>query len=309
MRSAIVALLLASSLGAADWSKFYDASRLSNEKPRLEQELSEVEDRDIKPYFTRSQLLAFSGLELAVPVSNELAGPLAIPEARNNRITLPVVSLLFVEDLAQAYAWLWTSGFSSETVDEYCGMLRYRSPEEFSGRRYPAPLEALHVPANVVENPTAKRMFARIKNNALAFLILREFARARRATSGATSDEQADVFALDLLKRNSEIPFGPLLILEAQLYLPGSGETPTAGRLVALANYLDLRVQEFVAGRPDRNAGITAIHSMARRFRASAAFLGDREGQRLWSEQARKTTVESLAPRRQSDASVDPAAH
>jgi hypothetical protein len=309
MRSAIVALLLANSLGAADWSNFYDANRLSSEKPRLEQELSEVEDRDIKPYFTRSQLLAFSGIELAVPVSNALAGPLAIPAVRKDRITLPVVSLLFVEDLAQAYAWLWTNGFSSETVDEYCGMLRSRSPEEFSGRRYPAPLEALHVPANALENPTAKRMFTRVKNNALAFLILREFARARGAASGAMSDEQADIFALDLLKRNSEIPFGPLLIVEAQLYLPGNGEIPTAARLIALANYLDLRVLEFVAGRPDRNAGITAIHSIARRLRASAAFLGDREGQRLWSEQARKTTVASLVPRRQPDASVHPAAH
>jgi hypothetical protein len=45
-------------------------------------------------------------------------------------------------------------------------------------------------------------------------------------------------------------------------------------------------------------ATIPAIHSIAKRLHASADWLSDREGQRLWEEQAKKTDV-ALGPRRQ----------
>jgi hypothetical protein len=89
------------------------------------------------------------------------------------------------------------------------------------------------------------------------------------------------------------------MYLEAALYLAADTHPVTAPRLLAIANYLNLRVLEFVEGRPDRAAGITAIHSIASRLRASAAWFSDAEGQRLWAEQAKKTDVAALRPRRQ----------
>jgi hypothetical protein len=208
---------------------------------------------------------------------------------------LPVFTLLFVEDLAKAYAWLLANRCSTETVDEYAGMLHYRQPNEFPYGKYPAPLPALHIPVNALEDPAVKKMFPRLKNTAYAFMVLHEFGHLH----GQASEEQADLFALDIMKRNSEIPFGLLMYLEAALYLPADTHPVTAPRLLAMANYLDLRVLEFVEGRPDRAAGITAIHSIASRLRVSAAWLSDTEDQRLWAEQARKTDVAALRPRRQ----------
>jgi hypothetical protein len=279
----MLALLLAS-------LSLYSEAMLAHEKPRFAQQVDQLVASDIQPFFTRPQQLSFAALEFDLPLYGAHRHPLEFYAVGKDRITLPVVTLLFVEDLSKAYAWLLVNRYSTETVDEYAGMLHYRAANELA-----PPLLALHIPDNALEDPVVNRMFERLRNTAYAFMVLHEFGHLH----GAATEEQADLFALDIMKRNSEIPLGLLLYLEASLYLPPETHPVSAPRLIGIANYLDLRVLEFVEGRFDRAAGIQAIHSIASRLRASADWLSDAEGQRLWAEQAKKTDVAALRPRRQ----------
>jgi hypothetical protein len=48
-------------------------------------------------------------------------------------VFMPVFSLLFLEDLASAFAWLQRHDYSLETVEEYITMLRYKKASDFPG--------------------------------------------------------------------------------------------------------------------------------------------------------------------------------
>jgi hypothetical protein len=110
----------------------------------------------------------------------------------------------------------------------------------------------------------------------------------------------ADAVALDVMKKNSEVPAGLLMLIHGMMYVPAAppkNHPLSAARLKAMADYLDLRVHEFSDGRPDRRLATIAIHSLAAHIRETAVFLSDTAGQELWAEQGRKTTIADLAPR------------
>ena len=301
MRAALVgcfSLVCALSAQASDWSTLYGDAVLAREKPRLQRLAEDVDADDIGPCFTPSQRLSFGTLRIDLPLSANSASPINGDLQRGTAVVLPALTLLFVEDLAKAYAWLWTSRLSSETVDEYISMLRYRKATDFPEGKYPAPATALHIPANALENPDTKRMFARLRTSAYMFLVLHQMGHLR-ASPGETEEEQADLFALDLMRRNSETPLGLLLIINAGVYLPDNRDPVTAKRLVAMANYLDRRMQDFVDARPDRVAARDAIHAIAKDFRVSAGLLEDPGIQMAWAERAKRTDVSTLLPKPQ----------
>ena len=301
MRAALVGcvgLVCALRAQASDWSTLYGDAVLAREKPRLQRLVEDVDSDDIGPCFTPSQRLSFGTLRIELPLSANSASPINGDLQRGTAVVLPALTLLFVEDLAKAYAWLWTSRLSSETVDEYISMLRYRKAADFPEGKYPAPAAALHIPANALENPDTKRMFSRLRTSAYMFLILHQMGHLR-ASTGETEEEQADLFALDLMRRNSETPLGLLPILNAGVYLPDARDPVTAKRLLAMAKYLDRRVQDFVDARPDRVAARDAIHAIAKDFRVSAGLLEDPGIQLAWAERAKRTDVSTLLPKPQ----------
>ena len=279
---------------AADWTALYTPDVLSREKPRLQQIVQNTIAQEIEPYFTTPQRRAFSGLQPDLRLESTSASPIEFDLPRNGFAVMPVVTLLFVEDLAKAYAWLWANRCSSETVDEYAAMLRYRKAGDFPDNRYPPPLEALHIPANGLDNPETKKMFFRLRNTAYSFMLLHQLGLQREGNG----PEQADQFALDLMKRNSETPMGLLLLMTASVHLPEDRNPATPARLQAMADYLDLRVLDFVQARPDRTLARNAINAVARSLRASAVFLQDQTAQNNWAERARRTDSSMLTPQR-----------
>ena len=56
-------------------------------------------------------------------------------------VAMPVLSLMFLEDLCTAYALLHLKGYSLETIDEYVTMLRYKKAADFPDGRYPPTLK------------------------------------------------------------------------------------------------------------------------------------------------------------------------
>jgi len=315
VRATFTILLLASSaLSAADWSSLYGASSLEKQRPRLRHDVDLVIAQEIQPFLTAEQAHAFSNIQLDLPVSAPPdANPFDVYSPGEGRITLPLLTIAFVEDMAEAYSWLWANRYSSRTVDEYLGMLSNRSPSDFPDNRYPSPLIALHIPANAMEDPAVAKMTERVRGTTLSFILLHQFGHFSYRTSaeeavlkhGLEADEEfADAFALEVMKKNSETPAGLLMLIHGMMYLPTvapKNHPISKPRLKAMADFLDIRVREFSEGRPDRRLATVAIESLAGHIRQAAAFLADTTGQQLWAEQSRKTTIADLAPRHLSE--------
>lgn len=88
-------------------------------------------------------------------------------------VMMPIQSLKFLDDLSIAYAWLWANGYGLETVTDYVAMLKYQN-DEFLAGRHPAPLVALHIPDNALEDPEIDELALRFFNSARAFILAHE---------------------------------------------------------------------------------------------------------------------------------------
>lgn len=317
MRVVVGALLFASAsvLTAADFGSLYSESKLENQRQHFHDDLERVIAQEIKPFLTLEQAHAFFSVPIDLPVMAEPEpNPFDFFTAPDGHIAVPLLTIAFVEDMAEAYSWLWANGYSSQTVDEYLGMLRNREPGDFPDHRYPCPLTALHIPADAMDNPAVAKMTERVRATTLSFILLHQFAHQSYRTSAEVAalkhdpvdknEELADAFALEVMKKNSETPAGLLMLIHGMMYLPSAppkNHPLSEGRLKTMADYLDLRVQEFSEGRPDRRLAAAAIHSLANHLRHAAVFLSDTAGQEYWAEQSRKTTIADLRPRRPSE--------
>ena len=289
--------------------------KLEGQRAHLSQELSTVIAQEIQPFLTLEQAHAFSQIQLDLPaIAPPDPNPLDAYSPSPGHIAIPLLTIAFVADMAEAYAWLWANHCSSLTVDEYMGMLRARPATDFPNQRYPSPLVALHIPANAMQDPAVVKMAQRVRGTTLSFMLLHQFGHlsyvpsseeaAYRHDPVEAGEERADAFALEVMKKNSETPAGLLMLIHGMMYLPAS--TPknhplSDARLKAISDYLDIRVHEFSVGRPDHALATIAIRNLAGHIRQAATFLSDSTGQELWAEQGRKTTVADLAPRQLSD--------
>ena len=307
---------------AGGWVEMYSSAKLAQEKPRLEARAQELY-KILKSLLSGPEQTALAGVQLQVPSEDPAAEPFAFYRL-GSTVTMSVFSLLFVEDLSTAYAWLYTKGYSLETVDEYIAMLKYKRAADFPGDRYPPPLTALGVPADAWHDPAVNNLSLRLRNSAYAFIMAHELghiARKHRAYADITMAEsrrqetEADAFALDLLSRASEIPMGAILYFQAQAYMmPSLGQfiaegkskqdwqaavlkemthPLTADRLQALALGL-----ENAADREPRAAERETLQYIATRLLSIAEALQDVDLQQCMAVAAARASPAMLAPQR-----------
>jgi len=178
------------------------------------------------------------------PETMQALGPMAFYSGmRGERpfVAMPILSLLFLEDLCTAYAWLYTHEYSLETIDEYVTMLRYKRAGDFAGGRYPSPLQALQIPSNALADKRVDDLSLHLRNSAYAFILLHELGHivhGHRGYQGISmaqarhNEEDADRFALDVLHKTETIPMGAMLFFQAQAYfMPSKGQLKAEGRL------------------------------------------------------------------------------
>ncbi len=134
---------------AGDLADLYDGNKLAREKPRFERRINEMFDRGIWPGLSGNQKRALKSVVFEFALVGEISGsPMDYYSGQRGGwsfVAMPVLSLMFLEDLCTAYAWLHLKGYSLETIDEYVTMLRYKKAADFSGGRYPPPLKALKI--------------------------------------------------------------------------------------------------------------------------------------------------------------------
>jgi hypothetical protein len=306
-------------------SAIYDGATIATAQPRLRSRVTEIYEKAFRPNLLPEEQRALSNLTIESPLAGDpVLGYYS--DSRNRIVTLPAPSLLFFEDLCEAYAWLYVKGYRLETVEEYVTMLKYKDPQAFGGR-YPPPLQALGIPANALDDAKVNDLSLRFRNTGYAFILGHELGHIRFQHKGyagvpvavaQTNERQADQFGLELMRRVGDIPMGAMLFFQAGIYhfenradfgsdgewqdfLANRATHPvTADRLRALSAQIDTFAQDFARG-PNRAAAMETVHFIAQRFAEFAAFLNDPLLQRVMRATAESAHPSSLQPRRGSE--------
>jgi Peptidase U49 len=246
-----VMLLVQSTAGASSIAYMYTARTLERERPRFEQRIGELY-RIISSLLGPQEQRAFADVKIEFPLIGTSTGtPLEFytaGEVARASVFMPVFSLLFLEDLATAYAWLHVHGYSFETVEEYLTMLKYKRASDFPGDLYPPPLKALQIPQEAMSEESVKTLALSLRNEAYAFVLLHELGHVRYRHPGYRSgvpleqvrknEAEADRFALLVLERADTIPMGMALWFMAQVnYMPSTGQLMAEGTVKSAADW------------------------------------------------------------------------
>jgi uncharacterized protein DUF955 len=309
-------------LAGGGWIEMYPRARLAQEQPRFEQRVQQLYSI-LTSFLSGPERSALAGVRFEVPLADPANEPFAFYH-KGPAVTMSVFSLLFVEDLCSAYAWLDRKGYSLETVDEYVAMLWYKKAADFPGGRYPAPLVALGIPPDALRDPVVEELSRRLRNSTYAFIMAHELGHIVKRHRGYADipmaqarrqEAEADAFALDVLSRASEIPMGAVVFFQAQAYMMPSlgqfkaeGKTAqdwdnwvlknmthplTADRLQALA----LGMEEL-ASREPREAERETLRFIATRLAGIADALQDVDLQQCMAVAAARADPAVLAPQR-----------
>jgi IrrE N-terminal-like domain len=242
IRLALCALLLATgSASAQSVAELYPEEILASDRPRFEQRLRQIFRHGLWDFLDGPEKQALADAELRFPLigaHRHLFDFYAGAERGRPTIWLPVLSLKVIEDLSVAWAWRQVHGYSLEPFDEYVAMLKYRAPADFAGGRYPEPLVALGVPAEISQQePAVDDLSLRLRNSAWAFVLAHEMGHLLYRHPGNTTvdpatsqrhEREADQFALDLLARSETIPMGAVLWFQATVgYFPNRADFAT----------------------------------------------------------------------------------
>jgi hypothetical protein len=235
-----IMFLASSTAGANSFAYMYDMRKLQQEKPRYEQRIGDLY-RIIASVLTEQERRTLAGVRIELPFIGAQSGtPLdfyTMGQVGRAAVFMPVFSLLFLEDLATAFAWLQRHDYSLETVEEYVTMLRYKQASDFLGGRYPPPLKALHIPSDAMSDERVKTLALSLRDEAYAFILLHEFGHVLSRHPGYDGlpreltrkhEAEADRFALMVLERADTIPMGVILWFMAQV-----NAMPSKGQLMA----------------------------------------------------------------------------
>jgi hypothetical protein len=283
-------------------------------------------DIGIFPVLLPEEKEALAEMEIQFPLVGEddtQNNPLAFYATSNPpTVIMPIQSLKFLDDLSIAYAWLWVNSYELETVTDYVAMLKYHK-EDFLNGKFPPPLVALRIPDNAIENPEVDELALRFFNSARAFILAHELGHIYHRHPGnnrvpfetsQNNEEEADLFALDIMARTSTIPMGSYLFFlvlahwdnnlsdfqnsaEWQAYLAGSTHPLTARRMNVMGSYLSKSADSFTQNEPDPTVALDVIDFIANGMADIADLLEDPDIQLSMKLKGQATDLVFLAPR------------
>ncbi len=306
----------------------YSPEALDQAAQRLVPRVQQIYERGFEDHFEPHELKKLRGLRLAFPIRDRGDPFTFYSHVPSRTVTLSVQSLLFLEDLCTAYAWLWRNGYSLETIDEYVTMLRYQLPRHMPGGRFLPPLEALHIPDDALDDQAVDGLSLRLRNSAYAFILAHEVGHvyhdhpppadhAIPRQQIRDDERQADAFALEALRRVANLPMGALVYFQAlAYYLPTRGNFATeeawrkhlktvathpvnADRLKHVAAILQKNAQSYLTHEPDKQAGLELVRFIATGIDDIAEVLDDADLQRYMAQKVQQMSMPaSLKPRR-----------
>lgn len=213
----------------------YDLHELADLRKYFEEQVGNVVKESIEPGLRGERLQTSKRIKLNFPIAGQGGGPLEF-YARDSTVTLPILSLTFLQDLVVAYIWQDVNGCRS-TVLEYVNLLKYREVGSLPGGRYLNPIEALGIPSPNTATlarmkPEFRARLQRVFYGTLLFITAHEIGHimlGHRGFSSVAKEIAADNFAFDILAYNQIDPSGVMVFfLLSSLWLPNEEELRAA---------------------------------------------------------------------------------
>jgi len=313
---------------AKDLSNMYSIDVLSAKKQRYAPNIQWNWDNLVIGSLTWQEKSKIGGVSLEFPVFAEgkvKGDPMAFYSSpAHGVVTIPILSVKFLDDLSIAFAWLEENGYSTETVLEYLTMLKYSNANKFPGRVYPDPLKALCIPANALDNPRVDDLAQKILKSAIVWIMAHElghvyFKHAGYGGSVSISQKneiQSDAFATEIMRRVGVAPAGmAYFFLFVTHWVPSRGDFAsdsewngyltkkathplTSKRMQIMANDLNSKAADFSRIEIDRYASIQRVKYIASQIEGVARILGDLDFQKSIKIKGLMTDLEALRPRK-----------
>ena len=299
----LVFLAAASGARAQESGGLYDTATLKHWQARYARSMNRILTEGFVPVLSGEERRLLAGVQLEFPFSD----PAFLNFHTEERtIVLPVAALHFLDEIYTAYSWLFVKNLQLEPIEEYVAMLKHKKPRDFPGGSYPRPLVALGIPAGALDDAKVDGLSLRLFNSARAFILAHELGHVRFGHRGSSlsNEEEADRFALELMRRTATVPMGLALYFQATaLWFEGGPPTHplNAKRLRALSGRLDAMATDFGRGASD---DVERIQFIGRGLQQVADYLDDAELQRCVATSSAKASPAVLAPRRRGAPSI-----
>ena len=330
-RVAVAAGLLASVLATdataqrRDYGAIYDDALLASRQREYRDVIVSNVQTVFLPRLTPTERQKLQRLSFDFPLRGPERGLFEYFAESSGRVTLPVMSIRFLADLAMAYAWLDAHGYTMESVTDYISMLKYQDASRFGGR-YPDPPTALRIPPRATEEPRVSTAFEQILNHSITFVALHEMGHVLYQHPGygpgvpraraRENEDEADRFALEMLRRVGQPVSGLLFFFlssahavlhradfgsdaEYQAHLAQDTHPLTSARMTRLAQYLREHAADYARLQNNPTRAAAAITWTADAIDTQVVpVLADPDQQRLMAMRGRSMTLSGLAPRR-----------
>jgi hypothetical protein len=327
-------LVLAAPSRATDYGAMYDDAVLASRRDSYREIVTWNLENVFLPKLTPEERRRAQDLKLDFPLRGPTGGLFEyFALSQPPRIVMPILSLKFFADLSLAYVWLDANGFTIDTVTDYVSMLKYQDAARFGGR-HPDPLTALRIPANAADDPRIDRLYQKILNESVSFVLLHELGHVVHRHPGygpgvaradaRRNEADADRFALEILRRVGQPVDGLLFfLLSAAHAVPHRADFAddaaygahlardthplTSERIAAFAATLRTHAADFGRLQADPAVAAATIRGIADRIETLVVpILADAGQQRLMAMKGRNAGLQSLAPRRPGEAIAAP---
>ena len=289
---------LSADVGAQNVSRLYPKAKLEADSAKFGEQLRAEFRETILPQLTEPERSALGAVKIEVPPVGRKGDPFEF-YTDGHSVFLPALSLRFFSDLCVANAWLNTHGYDGTTVRDYVGYLFHEATVSASAP-FPAVFETLGVPENARDETAVANRASREFGSAVFFLLAHELGHVfhqdrtdlNQAEQQRTQEIAADAFAIELMRRIGQIPFGlefwfdleriryraPTKIptnAEWQRLLSGLDHPVTTERLNALAAAIEKAPEAFARNQTNPALWTARSKMFAQYFRMAAPFAGN----------------------------------
>jgi hypothetical protein len=266
-------LLLATVLASfqeIDYASLYQLETLRRDSAIYAPNLRGIWEEDLLPRLKAEDRGPTEGVRLNLPLVGVNRHPLDF-YALWPVVTMPIMSVRFLDDMALAVAWLDGRGCDTDAVSDYVGIFALRGPSAFGGAG--GPLEVLGISRDrAIANASVNDAALKAAKSGIFFLMAHELGHIRfghRRAEGLASQRQeieADQFALALMREIAVIPVGiSIWFTMASRWELGPATTHplTSDRLLAIAAYLRQHARDFTLGQASPELWLPRVHSLA----------------------------------------------
>lgn len=265
------------------WSGFYDQRTLAQAAENFRLGILDNWQHVILPALTAEERRRLEHVRFVIDIEN--------PDSALNffaisgEVHIPASSVRMLDDLVASWMWLNQRGYSTDTVNEYLAILKYQWESGALRSEHYRPMDALGVPAGVRDDPAIADEYARVISNALFFIICHELGHvlyehqgivakdAAAATRSIAQEQQADAFALELMRRIGEMPVGvPMFFMFATTLEPAPADPgygipythpQSSERIRAVATALRTQSRGFARGFKDPSTAVAKVNAIA----------------------------------------------